>query len=57
MTISDLSEQRSLNIALLTVSDTRTKDNDSSGDFLEEAITMNGHYLANREIVTNNFAK
>ena len=57
MTVSDLSEQRSLNIALLTVSDTRTKDNDSSGDFLEEAITMNGHYLANREIVIDDVYK
>ncbi|MAR33071.1 MAG: molybdenum cofactor biosynthesis protein B [Porticoccaceae bacterium] len=57
MTISDLSEQRSLSIALLTVSDTRTKDNDSSGDFLEEAITMNGHSLANREIVIDDVYK
>lgn len=40
-----------LAIALLTVSDTRTKANDRSGDYLAEALTANGHRLARRELV------
>lgn len=40
-----------LNIAVLTVSDTRTRDNDSSGDYLKGALCEAGHRLAAREIV------
>ena len=40
-----------LRIAVLTVSDTRTRDNDSSGDYLEQALTAAGHRIAAREIV------
>lgn len=39
-----------LRIAVLTVSDTRTLDNDSSGTFLIEALTAAGHLLADRRI-------
>lgn len=39
-----------LNIALLTVSDTRTRENDRSGDTLEELLTAAGHRLAERRI-------
>ena len=39
-----------LNIALLTVSDTRTAENDTSGDILAERITTAGHTLAARAI-------
>ncbi|NIP17781.1 MAG: molybdenum cofactor biosynthesis protein B [Xanthomonadales bacterium] len=39
-----------LNIALLTVSDTRTRENDRSGDTLEELLTAAGHRLAERHI-------
>jgi molybdenum cofactor biosynthesis protein B len=38
-------------IAVLTVSDTRTRDNDVSGDTLEARIRDAGHVIAAREIV------
>lgn len=41
----------SLNIAVLTVSDTRTAENDTSGDYLCEALGEGGHNLAERRIV------
>lgn len=40
-----------INIALLTVSDTRTRADDTSGDILAERITSAGHNLAARAIV------
>jgi molybdenum cofactor biosynthesis protein B len=40
-----------LNIAVLTVSDTRTADTDTSGQFLEDARLEAGHRLADRAIV------
>lgn len=40
-----------LNIAVLTVSDTRTEANDTSGDYLSEALRAAGHQLAERKIV------
>ena len=40
-----------VNITVLTVSDSRTKENDKSGDLLVSRITDMGHLLANREIV------
>ncbi|MEM6907692.1 MAG: molybdenum cofactor biosynthesis protein B [Pseudomonadota bacterium] len=43
-----------INIALLTVSDTRTCDNDTSGDILAERIAGAGHHLAARTIVKDN---
>lgn len=39
-----------LNIAVLTVSDTRTLENDTSGDALEELLTEAGHHAAARRI-------
>lgn len=39
-----------LNIAVLTVSDTRTYKNDTSGDLLQQRLTGVGHKLADREI-------
>ena len=38
-------------IAVLTVSDTRTRENDTSGDTLAKRITDAGHVLADRAIV------
>jgi len=38
-------------IAILTVSDTRTPDNDTSGDALVKLLTAAGHLLAERKIV------
>ncbi|HWP01343.1 MAG TPA: molybdenum cofactor biosynthesis protein B [Methylococcus sp.] len=40
-----------LNIAVLTVSDTRTEDNDTSGRTLVERLTAAGHHLAEKCIV------
>ena len=43
-------QHTSLTIAVLTVSDTRTLENDTSGDFLQEALEEN-HELAHRLLV------
>ena len=40
----------SLRIAVLTVSDTRTLENDTSGQFLCDALIENNHILADRQI-------
>ena len=40
-----------LNIAVLTVSDTRTPENDTSGDYLCTALKDAGHKLVDRKIV------
>ncbi len=42
-----------VNIALLTVSDTRSRADDKSGDILQERILGAGHQLAAREIVAD----
>ena len=39
-----------LNLCVLTVSDTRTRENDTSGDYLEQALTEAGHRLLDRAI-------
>lgn len=46
-----------LNIAVLTVSDTRTLADDRSGDTLVQRLTGAGHTLAARAIVTDDVAK
>jgi molybdenum cofactor biosynthesis protein B len=40
-----------LNIAVLTVSDTRTEENDTSGQALVTRLTQTGHHLADKAIV------
>lgn len=40
-----------VNIAVLTVSDTRTEQTDSSGRYLAESLTTMGHCLADKRIV------
>ena len=40
-----------LKVAVLTVSDTRTQETDTSGAFLEEALRDAGHEIADRQIV------
>ena len=40
-----------LDLCVLTVSDTRTRDNDTSGDYLEQALIEAGHRLHERAIV------
>ena len=42
-----------LNIAVLTISDTRSPDDDKSGATLVERLTGAGHHLAAREIVAD----
>ena len=41
----------SLAIAILTVSDTRTMDTDTSGQYLVDAVTEAGHSVADRQLV------
>ena len=43
-----------LNIAVLTASDTRTLEEDTSGQLLSDRLTEAGHQLAAREIVSDN---
>ena len=43
-------------IAILTVSDTRTRETDKSGDTLAERIAQAGHVLADRDIVADDVA-
>lgn len=45
------SERKSLGIAVLTVSDTRTEENDTSGQFLVESLQEEGHQLIDKQIV------
>ncbi|MFQ6017346.1 MAG: molybdenum cofactor biosynthesis protein B [Kiloniellaceae bacterium] len=44
-----------VNIAVLTVSDSRTLEDDRSGAILADLLTADGHALARREIVTDDF--
>lgn len=43
-------ENKPLNIAILTVSDTRTAETDTSGDFLSDAATSSNHNVIERQI-------
>lgn len=45
---------QSLNIALVTVSDTRSHEDDKSGDLLAERIKNAGHSLVDRRIIKDN---
>jgi molybdopterin adenylyltransferase len=42
-----------VNIALLTISDTRTSENDTSGKVLRERLLAAGHTLADQQIVAD----
>ena len=42
-----------LRVAVITISDSRTPDNDTSGDYLAESLQADGHKLAFRKIVTD----
>lgn len=46
-----------LGLALLTISDTRTRENDASGDILEKKASADGHHIIEREIVRDDIAK
>jgi molybdenum cofactor biosynthesis protein B len=45
------SKPQPLNVAVLTVSDTRTEADDTSGDFLADALRQAGHAVCDRTIV------
>ena len=47
----------SINIAVVTISDTRHSKNDKSGDTLVNRIKQFGHNLTVREIVKDDFDK
>jgi len=49
--IDDPRTFKPINIALLTISDTRTSKDDTSGDILAEKISAIGHNLVDREIL------
>ena len=51
MAIDEAKPFIAINIAVLTVSDTRTPENDTSGDILAARVTEAGHTLAARAIV------
>lgn len=44
----------SLNIAVMTVSDSRTEANDTAGKLLVERLARAGHVLAEKSIVVDN---
>ena len=51
--IDDSLDFHPLNIAVLTVSDTRTPETDTSGGLLAERLTAAGHRLAGRALVAD----
>src|SRR3989338_8795243 len=46
-----------LNVAVLTVSDSRTHENDTSGDLVQERLTTAGHRVAARVILKDDVDK
>ncbi len=52
-----VSEFTPLNIAVLTVSDTRTEETDTSGNLLVGAVETEGHKLADKAIVKDDIYK
>ena len=50
-------EFKPLNIAVMTVSDTRTEANDTSGDTLVKLLTEAGHHLVEKRIIPDNIYK
>ncbi len=51
MATATKSAMRPLDVAILTVSDTRSSENDTSGDFLRQSVADAGHREADSEIV------
>lgn len=49
--MSDSAEFKALNIAVLTVSDSRTDADDKSGNLLKKELTASGHYCVDKAIV------
>ncbi|MBC2777636.1 molybdenum cofactor biosynthesis protein B [Parasphingopyxis marina] len=57
MPIDESIEFLPVRIALLTISDTRKRANDTSGDILEERLTDAGHILADRRVVADDMSE
>ena len=55
--VNDKEEFVPIRIAVLTVSDTRTAENDTSGDTLVERLTKAGHILADRALLRDDVVK
>jgi molybdenum cofactor biosynthesis protein B len=51
------SEFQSLGVAVLTDSDTRSEDNDTSGQYLVESLKQEGHQLIDKQIVIDDIYK
>lgn len=51
MHVPAILERKYLNIAVLTVSDTRDESNDTSGRYLADSVSSEGHRLAEKAIV------
>ena len=51
MSSSTSNERQSLGVAVLTVSDTRTEETDSSGHYLADSLNGEGHRLIDKRIV------
>ncbi len=49
-----MTEFKTLNVAILTVSDSRNETNDTSGKALVERISNTGHFVADKRIVADN---
>lgn len=49
--MSDSAQFKSLNIAVLTVSDSRTETDDKSGNWLKQAVEETGHQCVDKAIV------
>jgi len=56
MAIDESRTFKPINIAILTVSDTRTEENDTSGDILAARVEGAGHALAGRTIIKDDAA-
>lgn len=48
------SEFQAISLAILTVSDSRTKDDDTSGEYLRDAAAEAGHFVVAREVSKDN---
>ncbi len=57
MPIDESREFKPINIALLTVSDTRSIEEDSSGDILADRIARKGHNLIERNLLKDDKSK
>jgi molybdenum cofactor biosynthesis protein B len=54
MTINSQKEFKAINVSVLTISDTRTEANDTSGQLLAKKVREKGHGLTHKQIVKDN---